>query len=162
MGDVTPGEEDDDEIVPAATGYSLTYEANGGYFANDATVTTATVNELEPGTYDLWSEENNTIPVGADGNALAEPSHAQAAPPEDTVITDADLVDVVLIGWTKEVPESVGKIYAAGEAYPALTTDATITEDDVIVYAVWGYDENGDGVADAQQIVNHTCGYCHL
>ena len=153
VGDVTPGEEDDDEIVPAATGYSLTYEANGGYFANDATVTTATVNELEPGTYDLWSEENNTIPVGADGNALAEPSHAQAAPPEDTVITDADLVDVVLIGWTKEVPESVGKIYAAGEAYPALTTDATITEDDVIVYAVWGYDENGDGVADAQQIV---------
>ena len=153
VGDVMPGEEDDDEIVPAATGYSLTYEANGGYFANDATVTTATVNELEPGTYDLWSEENNTIPVGADGKALAEPSHAQAAPPENSVITDADLVDVVLIGWTKEVPESVGKIYAAGEAYPALTTDATITEDDVIVYAVWGYDENGDGVADATQIV---------
>lgn len=152
VGDVTPGEEDDDEIVPAATGYSLTYEANGGYFANDATVTTATVNELEPGTYDLWSEENNTIPVGADGNALAEPSHDQAAPPEDTVITDADLVDVVLIGWTKEVPESVGEIYAAGEAYPALTNDAIITEDDVIVYAVWGYDENGDGIADATQV----------
>ena len=153
VGDVTPGEEDDDEIVPAATGYSLTYEANGGYFANDTTVTTATVNELEPDTYDLWSEEDSTIPVGADGNALAEPSHAQAAPPENSVITDADLVDVVLIGWTKEVPESVGKIYAAGEAYPALTTDATITEDDVIVYAVWGYDENADGIADAEQVI---------
>ncbi len=52
-GDVVPGEKDDEEIVPVATGYSLTYEANGGYFANDAAKTTATVGELNPAQYDL-------------------------------------------------------------------------------------------------------------
>ena len=152
-GDIIPGKEDDEEIVPVATGYSLTYEANGGYFANDAAKTTATVGELNPAQYDLWSDEAGTIPVDENGKELAKPTHAQAAPPEDTVISDADLVDVELIGWTTEVPESAGQIYAAGDKYPTLTDKATIKDDNVTVYAVWGYDENNDGVADATQIV---------
>ena len=152
-GDVVPGEKDDEEIVPVATGYSLTYEANGGYFANDAAKTTATVGELNPAQYDLWSDEAGTIPVDENGKELAKPIHAQAAPPEDTVISDADLVDVELIGWTTEVPESAGQIYAAGDKYPTLTDKATIEDDNVTVYAVWGYDENNDGVADATQVL---------
>ena len=154
-GDVVPDEKDDEEIVPVATGYSLTYEANGGYFANDPAKTTATVGELNPAEYPLWTKDTavSTIPVDENGNELAKPTHAQAAPPEDTVISDADLVDVELIGWTTEVPESAGQIYAAGDKYPTLTDKATIEDDNVIVYAVWGYDENNDGVADATQIV---------
>ncbi len=154
-GDVIPGKEDDEEIVPVATGYSLTYEANGGYFANDPAKTTATVGELNPAEYPLWTKDTavSTIPVDENGKELAKPTHAQAAPPEDTVISDADLVDVELIGWTTEVPEPAGQIYAAGDKYPTLTDKATIEDDNVIVYAVWGYDENNDGVADATQIV---------
>ena len=154
-GDVVPGKEDDEEIVQVSTGYSLTYEANGGYFANDPAKTTATVGELNPAEYPLWTKDTavSTIPVDENGKELAKPSHAQAAPPEDTVISDADLVDVELIGWTTEVPESAGQIYAAGDKYPTLTDKATIEDDNVIVYAVWGYDENNDGVADATQIV---------
>ena len=152
-GDVIPGKEDDEEIVPVATGYSLTYEANGGYFANDAAKTTATVGELNPAQYDLWSDAAGTIPVDENGEALAKPTHAQAAPPKDTVISDDALVDVELIGWTEEVPETVGQIYAAGEKYPKLTNTTTIEDDNVVVYAVWGYDENGDGVADATQVI---------
>ena len=152
-GDVIPGKEDDEEIVQVSTGYSLTYEANGGYFANDPAKTTATVGELNPAQYDLWSDEAGTIPVDENGEALDKPTHAQAAPPEDTVISDADLVDVELIGWTTEVPEPAGQIYAAGDKYPTLTDKATIEDDNVIVYAVWGYDENNDGVADATQVL---------
>lgn len=154
-GDVIPGKEDDEEIVPVATGYSLTYEANGGYFANDPAKTTATVGELNPAEYPLWTKDTavSTIPVDENGKELAKPTHAQAAPPEDTVISDADLVDVELIGWTTEVPEPAGQIYAAGDKYPTLTDKATIEDDNVIVYAVWGYDENNDGVADATQVL---------
>ncbi len=154
-GDVIPGKEDDEEIVPVATGYSLTYEANGGYFASDPAKTTATVGELNPAEYPLWTKDTavSTIPVDENGKELAKPTHAQAAPPEDTVISDADLVDVELIGWTTEVPESAGQIYAAGDKYPTLADKATIKDDNVTVYAVWGYDENNDGVADATQIV---------
>lgn len=154
-GDVVPDEKDDEEIVPVATGYSLTYEANGGYFANDPAKTTATVGELNPAEYPLWTKDTavSTIPVDENGNELAKPTHAQAAPPEDTVISDADLVDVELIGWTTEVPEPAGQIYAAGDKYPTLTDKATIEDDNVIVYAVWGYDENNDGVADATQVL---------
>ncbi len=154
-GDVIPGKEDDEEIVPVATGYSLTYEANGGYFANDPAKTTATVGELNPAEYPLWTKDTavSTIPVDENGEDLAKPTHAQAAPPEDTVISDADLVDVELIGWTTEVPESAGQIYAAGDKYPTLADKATIEDDNVTVYAVWGYDENNDGVADATQVL---------
>ena len=154
-GDVIPGKEDDEEIVQVSTGYSLTYEANGGYFANDPAKTTATVGELNPAEYPLWTKDTavSTIPVDENGKDLAKPTHAQAAPPEDTVISDADLVDVELIGWTTEVPESVGQIYAAGDKYPTLTDKATIEDDNVTVYAVWGYDENNDGVADATQVL---------
>ena len=154
-GDVVPDEKDDEEIVPVATGYSLTYEANGGYFANDPAKTTATVGELNPAEYPLWTKDTavSTIPVDENGQELAKPTHAQAAPPKDTVISDADLVDVELIGWTTEVPEPAGQIYAAGDKYPTLTDKATIEDDNVIVYAVWGYDENNDGVADATQVL---------
>ena len=154
-GDVVPDEKDDEEIVPVATGYSLTYEANGGYFANDPAKTTATVGELNPAEYPLWTKDTavSTIPVDENGEDLAKPTHAQAAPPEDTVISDADLVDVELIGWTTEVPESAGQIYAAGDKYPTLADKATIEDDNVTVYAVWGYDENNDGVADATQVL---------
>ena len=154
-GDVIPGKEDDEEIVQVSTGYSLTYEANGGYFANDPAKTTATVGELNPAEYPLWTKDTavSTIPVDENGEALAKPTHAQAAPPKDTVISDDALVDVELIGWTEEVPETVGQIYAAGEKYPKLTNTTTIEDDNVVVYAVWGYDENGDGVADATQVI---------
>ncbi|MEE0435717.1 MAG: VWA domain-containing protein, partial [Peptococcaceae bacterium] len=134
--------------------HTLTYDANGGAFGDK---TAAAATGLAANDYPLWDKKAGTIPegdipVGEDGVALL-PTHAKAEPPEGTVISDAELVDVVLLGWTTKQPTEPGTIYAAGEEYPTLANTVTIKDADATVYAVWGYDENGDGVADAQQIV---------
>lgn len=148
-----------DKIVYAVWGYdangndtpdvleglgTLTYDATSGSFADNAP--TASVYNLLPDTYTLWADE--TTPAG--GNL---PKHSNMAPPAGSVITDAAEVPVVLIGWTANAPAD-DKVYAAGEQYPALITTADVAEDQTTtVYAVWGYDENSDGIADALQIV---------
>ena len=59
---------------------------------------------------------------------------------------------VVFLGWgLKQVDE----IFAAGQDYSAagVTESVTFEDEDITVYAVWGYDENNDGVADATQVL---------
>lgn len=77
---------------------------------------------LLPGTYPL---------------STAEPTHAPA-----------DEKPVVWIGWTAE-PDS--EIYARGsESFDPshVVTTIIIANEDETVYALWGYDENGNGTAD--------------
>ena len=59
---------------------------------------------------------------------------------------------VVFLGWGLK---QVDTIYAAGEDYSAagVTESVTFEDEDITVYAVWGYDENNDGVADATQVL---------
>ena len=57
----------------------------------------------------------------------------------------------VFLGWTTD-PSASGKVYGAGQQLPEVVTEVSIPET-TIVYAVWGADSNGDGIADAQQIV---------
>ncbi|MDR1690474.1 MAG: InlB B-repeat-containing protein, partial [Candidatus Methanoplasma sp.] len=53
---------------------------------------------------------------------------------------------VVFIGWTEERDT---KIYGKDDDIPPETIGkVTITDNDVTIYAVWGYDENGDGIPD--------------
>lgn len=68
---------------------------------------------------------------------------------------------VVFIGWatsatfTNEAAQKIDlntHIFDAGEQFPDIVTEVAIPNTST-VYAVWGYDENGDGTADAQQIV---------
>ena len=59
---------------------------------------------------------------------------------------------VVFLGWGLN---KVDAIYAAGQDYSkaGVTESVTFEDKDITVYAVWGYDENNDGVADATQVL---------
>lgn len=57
----------------------------------------------------------------------------------------------IFLGWTADDSAS-GKIYEAGKQLPTIVPQVTIPDTDT-VYAVWGADSNGDGTADAQQVL---------
>ena len=111
--------------------YTLTYHANGGSFGESET---AAVSGLVAGTYDLWSDEDQTKP--ADVNL-----------PERDPVNDTK---VVFLGWSET---EITTIYGAGENYGEVVTNSVNISDNVDVYAVWGYDTNDDGIADATQII---------
>lgn len=58
--------------------------------------------------------------------------------------SSADGKRVVFLGWT----EQHIKILSRSDDEPSLVTSVAFTDADKTVYAAWGYDENGDGVAD--------------
>ena len=134
--------------------YTLTYDANGGTFGDDQSEPVSVNNLMPSQTYQLWAKngENYTglIPEGM----TALPTHEDATTPADSVITDKETVPVVFMGWSET---SSKNIYAAGQQYPSLIDEIWFEKNEEpttkTVYAVWGYDENGDGIADAQQIV---------
>ena len=57
----------------------------------------------------------------------------------------------IFLGWTADDSAS-GKIYEAGQQLPTIVPQVTIPNT-TTVYAVWGADSNGDGTADAQQVL---------
>ena len=104
--------------VTCTPGYTLTYDANGGAFADGKP--TNTVSNIQPNTnYSL------------DGQ---KPTKSGA----------------VFVGWT--TTDTNEAVYGAGQQLPEVVTEVSIPET-TTVYAVWGEDTNGDGIADAQQIV---------
>lgn len=56
----------------------------------------------------------------------------------------ADGKKVVFLGWT----ERATKVLSRSDSEPILLERVTFDNADKTVYAAWGYDENGDGVAD--------------
>ena len=121
---------------PTAATYSLKYDANGGTFANTNTET-ADVNNLVAGEYKLWAKDESVQGDKQPDGETAWPTHAKN---NDT--------EVVMIGWTAEKDT---KIYAKGETKPNVIPTATITDADVTVYAVWGYDTNENGTPDVEE-----------
>lgn len=113
--------------------YSLTYNANGGTFKNDQS--TFVVDNLASGTeYSLGLETN-----------YQKPTHAQEN-------LNGETVDVAFIGWT--LSNNNGFIYSANAPnLPQLEDKVTIQSPGVTVYAVWGYDKDGDGTADVNELV---------
>ena len=71
-----------------------------------------------------------------DLNYSNQPTHAQQ-----------DGKNVIFIGWT-ETNDS-GKVYSNGETLPSLADKVTFPNSNITVYAVWGLDDNGNGVPDA-------------
>ena len=125
--DVTTPVTDTETIT--VDGYTLTYYANGGSWSDGAVTKT-----------------DSNLPVGAHQLNQVAPTHTLAPDEND------QLAEVVFIGWT--TMNTNEKVYMAGEQLPALVESNSVTIPTVsAVYAVWGIDENGDGVADAQQIV---------
>ena len=62
--------------------------------------------------------------------------------------------NVAFIGWSLEQTD---KIYSAGEDYEEkgalIEGSVTFENSNIELYAVWGYDTNGDNIADAKQII---------
>src|SRR5699024_102265 len=59
--------------------------------------------------------------------------------------------NVAFVGWSLT---DTNKIYEAGAMdVPETTTSVQIVNANITVHAVWGYDEDGDGVADVNEIV---------
>ena len=131
--------------------YSLTYDPNGGKFYESGDA--LTVNGLKAGEQQLWTKKGEGVKPNVEG--IEWPTHDQANAPEGSLIAgDGTPVSVVMMGWTTD-EKAQDKIYASGEQLPEIATTVTLNEDNKAqtVYAVWGYDENGDGAADAQQII---------
>ena len=148
-------------------GATLTYNATSGTYSDGSKEASAT--KLLPRTYDLWNlnDEDQVIGQQPDNKELALPTHAKvAALPGSVIAQEGTECAVVFMGWTETEPkdwptadtasitgnDKANYIYAAGEEYPTLSKNVELAGDQT-VYAVWGYDENGDGIADAQQIV---------
>ena len=111
--------------------YDLTFNANGGFFGSD----------------EAYGKE---IYVKED---LVAGEHTLSS-----YVTSEDLVysstgeKVIFAGWTTEKQNK--QVYRYNDAdIPEIVETVTIEDQSVTVWAVWGYDENGDGTADAQQIV---------
>ena len=151
--------------------FTLIYDANGGTIGS---TNTAEKTNLNADSYNLWQWTENAdgtftstgiLPDGYTAeNTESVPTHADAPAPADTIISDAgESVPVVFIGWTEEpATDDAGKvdqskIFAAGEELPVTTDNVTINAatdmNGKAVYAVWGYDENRDGIADAEQVI---------
>ena len=112
--------------------YSLTYNANGGTFKNGQL--TVVVTDLKSGTeYSLGQETD-----------YQKPTHAPTPFNDETV-------DVVFIGWTTFNNSS--HIYSVDENVPTPDVKITIQPYNNNVYAIWGYDKDGDGTAD---VLEHT------
>ena len=113
--------------------YTLTFNANGGYFNNDPTKATNVVEDLSAVSYKL----------DATWDKYKEP----------TAPTASDSRSVRLAGWTTIEPTEEGHIYQAGDAnVPATVTEVNPSVNDQL-WAVWGYDEDGDGTADVNELV---------
>ena len=119
-----------------ANAFDLKYDANGGTFANE-NEGPVSVNDLVAGTYNLWAEDENVTNDQQPTTETAWPTHAQD-----------NNTDVVMIGWTAEKDT---QIYAKGDIAPTTINKVTITNNDVTVYAVWGYDTNGNDVPDVNE-----------
>ena len=114
--------------------YTLTYDFNGGiYPQQDGTLLKKNSVTLAPGEYTLDEVAGYLEPVP---NFYGQGEK------------------VLFAGWTTEVPEEAGKVYHYDDPnIPEIEETVTITDQPVTVYAVWGYDEDQDGVADINEII---------
>ncbi len=116
-----------DGVLKLKSSYDLTYDANGGKINGE----------------DTWSKEvARGLVTLASVDGYNAPIHAKEE-------LDGKLVDVAFVGWSTTDSDT---IYEAGQALPDTVTTVTISGN-TTVYAVWGYDTNGDKVADATQVL---------
>ena len=91
-----------------------------------------------------YNPSGGTGAPGPDTNLLAGP-HTLNSTTKPTYGSN------IFLGWTADGSAS-GKIYEAGQQLPTIGPQVTIPNT-TTVYAVWGADSNGDGTADAQQVL---------
>ena len=128
---VTFAEDSDKDGIPDKYQYTLTYDANGGYFGDNK------------------NQSLKQQPVTAGEYELTEkPTHAAVA------LENKGDVNVEFVGWTLNKEAAQAKIYQAGDTtVPTTIPSVEVKDGDVTVFAVWGYDEDEDGVADINEVV---------
>ena len=117
--------------------YTLTYDANGGYWGTaDKTIQTET---------DL------PTPDETDGWHTLSYSDAETAPTHDPIQKDGENVKVLFVGWTlDQYKRDILDKDATEDDVPKLSTSINMNQD-YKVYAVWAEDSNDNGVPDYQE-----------
>ncbi len=149
--------------------YETTVKAKDGYTIEGVTVTMGGVDVTDE-VYDAETGEivipsvtadveitasarltRYTVAYDANGGQDAPEADTGLLAGEHTLSTAAPTHDddgdtkVAFIGWSMEKHES---IYSRTDTVPEIVTEITVSAD-TTVYAVWGYDTNGNGTADA-------------
>lgn len=108
------------------TKYTVTYNANGGYFDSDTSITVKTEKVPAQPSYRLNTTD-------------------EFKPTRDQVGGK----DVAFVGWSETQHSD---IYGLDDSYDDSILAATVdvSSENKTVYAVWGYDTNGDGKPDVQ------------
>lgn len=118
--------------------------------------------------YAVWGEDangNGTADILEDKYELEYNGNGGAnVPPKssghllnDTIVLDdgSSMTNgsYVFVGWTLAEPNTYSSVYTVGEEglLPAIVTDVTFTSRDIIVYAVWSTDSNGNGIPDVYE-----------
>ena len=113
--------------------YTLTYDANGGYWGT-ASDTTRTETDLP-------------TPDETDGWHTLSYSDAETAPTHDPV----NETDILFVGWTlDQYKRDILDKDATEDDVPRLSTSINMNQS-FTVYAVWAEDSNGNGVPDYQE-----------
>ena len=119
-------------------GYTLTYNANNGYW----------------GTKDVQEQKETGLPTAADENGWHTLiySDAATAPTHDLVSVEGKDVKVLFVGWTlddtkldiltKDTPKN---------QIPVISASVNMGNGDRKVYAVWAEDRNDNGKPDYQE-----------
>ena len=117
--------------------YTLTYDANGGYWGTaDKTIQTET---------DL------PTPDETDGWHTLSYSDAETAPTHAPVQKDGKEVKILFVGWTlDQYKRDILDKDATEDDVPRLSTSINMNQS-FTVYAVWAEDSNGNDVPDYQE-----------
>lgn len=116
-------ENGDDKPDVSEETYTMTYDANGGYFGDDIAAATKTVKNLLAQKEYKLDYTNRPARLEQGGTKYA------------------------FISWTKEQDT---KIYELGDERPSGISSVDIAAD-TKVYAAWGIDSDGDGTADINE-----------
>ena len=109
--------------------YTLTYNANGGHFASEATTTTKEEMIAATGDHDLNYTDEYT------------PTHAQTSEGKN----------VIFLGWSTKKQEKVfskDDVADAERTASSIITKVNIQNPTTTVYAVWSLDENNNNIPD--------------
>ena len=117
--------------------YTLTYDANGGYWGTaDKTIQTET--DLPAGSHTLNYSDTSATAVSP-------------APTHDPIQKDGENVKVLFVGWSL-AEEMKGEILDKDGTPIGLITSGSINmNQSFTVYAVWAEDSNGNDVPDYQE-----------
>lgn len=113
------------------TKYTVTYNANGGYFDSDTSITVKTEKVPAQPSYKL-----NTTDF--------KPTHAEQ-----------DNHQVLFIGWTATDNSEAVYERGDGDSLPTLCGRTVTISGDMVVYAVWGLDGDDDGKPDVTEDDHH-------